>query len=100
MPGCDVRAAKFPRQELPPGQIRFGARPDVQLARGGEILVLRFHGVLAVAWVVPVQQRLGVVGTGQGQFLRKSDLPAECQRVFELADRRVRISHQQRRSPR
>ena len=55
-------------QYLPPGQHPLHQRPHAQLAGDGQGLVEQGHGLLPVARLVPLEQRVGIVAASPGQL--------------------------------
>ncbi len=55
-------------QYLPPGEHPLNQGPHAQLAGDGQGLVQQGHGLLSVAWLVPLEQRVGVVAAGPGKL--------------------------------
>ena len=55
-------------QYIPPRQHALHQGPHAQLAGDGQGLVQQGHGPLSVAWLVALEQGVGVVAAGPGEF--------------------------------
>ncbi len=84
--------AELRPQNLSPGQHPFHQGPHAQLAGDGQGLVQQGHGLLAVARLVALKQRVGLVAAGPSQIGSVARLAAECQGVFKVGRRLVQIA--------
>ena len=85
-------ASQLSLQDTPPGQYAFRRRPHAQLARDGRGLVQQGHRLLSVTRLVPLQQGVGVVAAGPGQFGAIIGVSAEAPGVSKMFRRLVVVA--------
>ena len=71
-------------QYLPPRQHPLHQWAHAQLAGDGQGLVQQGHGLLAAAWLVALEQGVGVVAAGPGQFGTVARLAAEGRCIYAV----------------